>query len=92
MTQPEWLQKYLIGLADPGKWSVLMEGVGYAVIRRPGVMYWNGHSHRYSAATQWLVTKGINYWNERRAATWEGHITKAKRQEMTDALEAREGP
>lgn len=88
--QPEWLKTYLTGLADPKKWSVLIDGIGYAIIRRPGVMYWNGHMNNYAPASQWLVTKGINYWDEHGLEQWEGRITNAKRALMAKALEARE--
>ena len=83
--QPEWLKGYVMGLENPGKWSIIIESETHAIIRRGGY-YWSGRMLLHSS--QRLVTKGINYWDEQRRTVWHGRITNARKAEMETALAA----
>ncbi len=90
--QPEWLKDYVAGMTNPEKWYVLIDGEGVAVIARPGGTYWNGSHQQYAQSMQWLITKGVNYWDDHQRTRWSGRVTREKRQLMVDMLAARDGP
>ena len=59
-TQPEWLRQQTAGLEGGYKWTVLLEGTTFAVVREPGSTYWSGRGSReYGATAFYFVDKRI---------------------------------
>lgn len=89
---PEWLKDYLAGMTNPQYWRLVIDGNAAAVIAMRGHSYWSGDRNVYAPAMQWLVTKGMNYWEDRCRVRWDGRITKGNRQEMETLLAQRDAP
>ena len=86
---PAWLGQYVGGMTNPEYWRVLIDGKHAAVIACRGQNYWTGHN-QYAPAVQWLVTKGIGFWDDRHRVTWEGRVTSVRRAMMQVLLDERD--
>jgi len=82
--QPDWFQKYFIGIAEKLNYYVVYEGKFFALVKADGFSWycngWTGMT--YSPTSYYIVPICTEYWHNSLTKIWEGRCKKDKIEEF----------
>lgn len=86
--QPEWLKAYVFGEMHSNKVLVYLDGINYAIIKRPGGSYWDGMTGMNYCPVQYVLIKkdGKRAWHATTKLVHEGRLNKADKLKLKYVL------